>query len=246
VINPMETSESHQFPNVRSSYWRDIVIACQSGVSAGLCLGFPAGIIFWLILINNATSSDITTKLMTLFVDHVEPSEIFMLLGTVSWGILLGRIVNYRHPFSLALAITAGVFIGQLPMQNGKLDMLLQRFEFPVHIHFGLVLCGTVMSVMICTGLLLGLVLRKWKASLLLAGSSGLTAVLATLIVFTFMDRYGVRVGSGNFAMPRVTAVGIMTAAIFGGATLGVVFGKYVSREYILRMQDVVDFNKAR
>jgi hypothetical protein len=46
--------------------------------------------------------------------------------------------------------------------------------------------------------------------------------------------------------MPRVTAVGIMTASIFGGATLGIIFGKYVSREVYIADEDFVDFNKAK
>lgn len=242
----MATSESHRFPNARSSYWRDIVIACQCGLSAGLCLGFPAGIIFWLLLLQNSVSSVFIQTIEVLFQDHAFPARIVLLLGTVTWGFWLGRITGYRPWWRLGLAITAGVFVGQWTIMNGKLDSMLQRFALPVHIHFELVLCGTVISVMVCTGLLLGFVLRNWKAALLLAGSSGLTAVLATVIVFTLMDHYGIRVGSVDFAMPRVTAVGIMTASIFGGATLGVIFGKYVSREVYIADEDFGDFNKAR
>jgi hypothetical protein len=226
----INTEDQHLLVTLHS-FQRDVMIACQSGLSAGLCLGFPAGIIFWLILINNISSSDITMKLMTLFVDRIEPSEMVMLLGTVSWGILLGRIVNYRRPFSLALAITVGVFIGQLPMQNGKLDVLLQRFAFPVHIRFGLVLGFAVLSVMVCTGLALGFVLRNRRAALDMAGSSGFTSVLATLMVFAFMDHIGIRVGSGSYAMLKNAAVEIMIAALVGGATLGLVLGRYVRHE---------------
>ncbi len=228
---PRATSESHRFPNAPSSHRRDVVIACQCGLSAGLCLGFPAGIIFWLFLLQNSIPSVLIQTAQNLFQDHISPSRIALLLGTVTWSFLFGRIIDYRQSWRLGLAITAGVFIGQWPIMNSRLDLMIQRFAFPVHIRFGLVLCGTVLNVMLCTGLLLGFVLRNWKASVLLAGSSGLTSVLATLLVFILMDQFGIRVGSGNFAMLKVTAMGIMTAAIIGGATLGVVFGRYVRRE---------------
>ena len=227
----MAITKDQQLQNSHNFIWRDVVIACQSGLSAGLCLGFPAGIVFWLILINNSTSSVTVTSLMNLFVEHIEPSEIIMLLGTVSWGYLLSRIVGYRRWYLLALAITVGVHIGQLPMLNGKLDVMIQRFAFPVYIRFGLVLAGGVLSVMVCTGIVLGFVLRSWKASFMLAGSSGFVSVLGTMMVFVLMDHVGIRVGSGNYAMLKVAAAGIMTAALIGGATLGVVFGRYVRRE---------------
>lgn len=224
----MATTENQRFQNIHNSFYHEAVIALQSGLSAGLCLGFPAGIIFWLVLINNLTRSVVVTKLLNLFVDHIEPSEIALFLGTVSWGYLLSRIVDCRHRSQLALAITAGVFIGQLPMLNGKLDVMIQRFGFPVHIRFGLVLGFAVLSVMVCAGIALGFVLRNWKAAWILAGSSGFTSVLGTMTVFLLMDHFGIRVGSGDYAMLKVAVAGILTAAIIGGATLGVGFGRYV------------------
>ncbi|MEP6895059.1 MAG: hypothetical protein ABI986_05575 [Chloroflexota bacterium] len=225
----MTIPEGHQIPQTRNSFQQDLILACQCGLSAGLCLGFPAGIIFWLILINNSVSSVMVTALMDLFVNNIEPGWLIMLSGTMTWGIILSRIVGYRRWYLPALAITAGVFIGQLPMLNGRLDTMLQRFAFPVHIRFGVVLGIAVFSVMVCTGQALGLVLRNWGAALALAGSSGFISVLGTTTVFLIMDRIGIRVGSGNYAMLKVAAAGIMTAAIIGGAVLGVVFGRYVS-----------------
>jgi len=227
------TSGNHPFPESRNSFWHEVVIACQSGLSAGLCLGVPAGIIFWLFLLKNSVSSTLIQAVQILFQDHVSPSWIVLLIGTVTWGFWLGRIIGYRKSWRLGVAVTAGVFIGQLPMLNGKLDLTIQRFAFPVHIHFGLVLGVAVISVMVCTGIALGFVLRNWRASLILAGSSGFTSVLGTMIVFLLMDHFGMRVGSGNFAMLKVAAVGIMTAAIVGGAMLGVGLGRYVREERI-------------
>jgi len=218
-------------PNKHASFWNEVAIAIQSGLSAGLCLGFPVGIVYWLILINNSTSSFVVAELMNFFVNNVQPGWLIILFGTVTWGIILSRIVGYHRWYLLSLAITVGIFVGQLPMQNGRLDIAIQRFGFPVHIRFGLVLGITVFCAMVCTGLALGLVSRNWKVSLTLAGSSAFTSVLGAMLVFLLMDHVGIRVGNGNYAMLKNAAVEIMTAAIIGGATLGVVLGRYVSEK---------------
>lgn len=228
---PADIADNQQLLAPNHSYRRDLRIAWQSGLAAGLCLGLPAGIMFWLVLLQRVTSSASITNLLGLFQDHVEPETLALILGAVAWGIFLGQIVGYRQWGWLAAASTAGVFLGQRwPIMNGKLDLWIQHVapSLPVHLRFGLVFGGTVLSVMVCTSMALGLVLRNWKACCALAASSGLTSVLATIVVFTILDGMGVRVGTGNLAMPKVTALGIMSAAIVGGATMGVVFGRFV------------------
>jgi hypothetical protein len=74
------------------------------------------------------------------------------------------------------------------------------------------------------TGLALGLVLRNGKVSLILAAASGLVSVIAVLVVDMILDLLGIRVGYGNLAMPKLTAIGTMAAAIAGGTVLGVLF----------------------
>jgi len=228
---PIATSESYPFPKARNSFWQDVTIACQSGLSAVLCLGFPAGIVFWLVLLKNSTTSVLTTNLLTLFTDYVGPGRLIMLIGTITWGFSLGRISGYRQWGWLAMAVTAGVFIGQYPILIGRLDLIIQRFEFPVHIRFGIVFAGAVLSVMLCTGIALGLVLLNWKAAFVLAVSSGFGSVLGAMAVFVVMDQYGIRVGSGNLAMVKVTAAGIMTAATLSGGIIGVVFSHYWGKQ---------------
>ena len=77
------------------------------------------------------------------------------------------------------------------------------------------------------TGLTISLLLRNWKASLLLTIGSGLASVIAVIVTDIILDRLGIRVGHGNLAMPKVTAVGTMAAAIAGGTILGVLFTHY-------------------
>jgi len=91
-----------------------------------------------------------------------------------------------------------------------------------------LILGITVLCVTVSTSLLLGLALMNWKASLMLAANTGLVSVLAALLTLIIFDRLGIRVGSGNAAMPKAAAVSTMAAALAGGAILGVEFSRYV------------------
>lgn len=84
-------------------------------------------------------------------------------------------------------------------------------------------------GVTMSTGLLLGLAIRNWKASPMLAASTGLASVAAALLTLVILDGLGIRVGTGNIAMPKATAAATMAAALAGGAMLGVVFTRYVS-----------------
>ncbi len=97
-----------------------------------------------------------------------------------------------------------------------------------IHIRFGLVLSMIVLCVTLNTDLLLGLVLRNWRASLIFAMSTGLVAVLTALGTMLILDRFGIRVGTVNGTMPKVAAIATMAAALAAGATLGVVFSCYV------------------
>jgi hypothetical protein len=78
----------------------------------------------------------------------------------------------------------------------------------------------------------------NWKASLTLGGSTGLTSVVAAMVALMILDGLGVRVGSGNAAMPKATAVATMAAALAGGAILGVIFSRYVRTGSLKRQAD--------
>ena len=80
------------------------------------------------------------------------------------------------------------------------------------------------------TGLALSLILRNWKASLVLTLSSGLASVIAVIVADMILNRLGIRVGHGNLAMPKLTAVGTLAAATAGGTVLGVLFTHYCQR----------------
>ena len=53
------------------------------------------------------------------------------------------------------------------------------------------------------------------------------------LAVDLFLDLIGLRVGAGNLAMPKVTVMSTMVAAVASGTFLGVVFTRF-HREHTL------------
>src|SRR5215216_7675038 len=120
---------------------------------------------------------------------------------------------------------------GDFALYHGWVDQWVQGHAPPdlsLHVRFGLILGITVLCVTVSTSLLLGLVLMNWKASLVLATSTGLASVLTAVVTLIILDRLGIRVGSGNVAMPKATALSTMAAALAGGAILGVRFSRYV------------------
>ena len=241
--DPIESSERRPF-----NYFR---IAWRSALAAGICLGLPIALMFWVLVLSKLPPSASIHNVLVLLQDtwfpfanpsqpstpvhdflmtlqmYVTPASIALTLGVLSWSLLLGRISGYRKWSWIALAGMAGVFIGQAPI--GLLDERLQQpfYGWPVHMRFALFLTLSVFCVAASTGLALGLLVRSWKASLMLAAGSGLASAMAVIAVDIILDILGLRVGRGNLAMPKVTAVGTLAAAIAGGMVLGVLFSRY-------------------
>jgi len=212
-------------------YQNDLKIAVQSALAAGLCLGLPAGLFFWVIIVQRWTPSAPIDGLLHFLQDYVVPPVILEMLGAFGWGLCLSKISRYRQWWWLSIATMAGVRVGDFALYHGSLDQWVQGHAPPdlsLHMRFGLILGITVLCVTVSTSLLLGLALMNWKASLMLAANTGLVSVLAALLTLIILDRLGIRVGSGNAAMSKATAVSTMAAALAGGTILGVEFTRYV------------------
>ena len=212
-------------------YQNDLKIAVQSALAAGLCLGLPAGLFFWVIIVQRWTPSAPMDGLLHFLQDYTVPPVILEMLGAFGWGLLLSKISGYRQWWWLSTATMAGVRVGDFALYHGWLEQWVQGHAPPdisLHVRFGLILGITVLCVTVSTSLLLGLALMNWKASLMLAANTGLVSVLAALLTLIIFDRLGIRVGSGNAAMPKAAAVSTMAAALAGGAILGVEFSRYV------------------
>jgi hypothetical protein len=245
MTNQKETSDSHPFRYLR--------VAWRSALAAGLCLGLPIALMFWVLIVSrlapsgsinsflsllqntwypfaneNQPSTPIHDFLMVLQI-YVIPDSIILSLGILGWAWLFSRISGYRPWWHILIASLAAIFIGKAPID--RLDGWIQQspplYGWPVHVRFAIFLSLSVLCVAMATGLALGLVLRNGKASLILAAASGVTSVIAVIAADLILEQVGLRVGHGNLAMPKLTAVGTMAAAIAGGTVLGVLFTHY-------------------
>ena len=241
------TDMSHSYPyNYRRVAW-------QSALASGLCLGLPIVLLFWMVILAKAIPSPSMNNILSLLQNtwypfaneqqpssplhdflmmlqrYVTPASISLSLGVLGWAWLFGRISGYRQWGWILAAGMAGVFIGQAPID--RLDGWIQQapppYGWSLHMRFAVFLSLSVLCVAVATGLALGLLLRNAKASLILAGASGLASVIAVIAADLILWRLGLRVGHGNLAMPKLTAVGTMAAAITGGTVLGVLFTRY-------------------
>jgi hypothetical protein len=227
----IEPSETYRPVRPSRLYQSDLKIALQSAFAAGLCLGLPAGLFFWLIIMQRWAPSAPIDRLLNFLREYAVPPVKLEMLGAFGWGLLLSRISGYRRWWWLSIATMAGVWAGDFALYHGLLDQWVQAQVPPdlsSHVRFGLILGITVLCVTVSTGLLLGLALMNWKASLMLAASTGLVSVLAAVVTLMIVGELGIRVGSGNAAMPKATAGATMAAALAGGAILGVLFSRYV------------------
>src|SRR5215212_6223535 len=231
MASVIESSENYRPVTPNHSYPRDLKIAVQSALAAGLCLGLPTGVFFWLIIVQRWMSSHLINTFAKFFQDYLVPQVILEMLGAFGWGLLLSKISGYRQWWWLSTATMVGVHVGDFALYHGWLDQWVQGYAPPdlsLHVRFGLILGITVLCVTVSTSLLLSLVLMNWKASLVLATSTGLASVFTAVVTLIILDRLGIRIGSGNAAMPKAAAVSTMAAALTGGAILGVGFSRYV------------------
>src|SRR6266508_1912164 len=245
MTNPTEASNSYPF-NYRRVVW-------QSALAAGLCLGLPIVLMFWMVILANVAPSPSMNNVLSLFQNtwypfaneqqpsspvhdflmmlqiYVTPGSIALSLGILGWALLFSRISGYRQWWWILAAGLAGVIIGQAPIDwlDGWIQQAPPLYGWPVHVRFAVFLGLRVLCVAIATGLALGLVLRNGKASLILSAASGLASVIAVIAADLILERVGLRVGHGNLDMPKLTAVGTMAAAIAGGTVLGVLFTHY-------------------
>jgi hypothetical protein len=207
-----------------SNYFR---IAWQSALAAGLFLGLPAGLLFWLILFRDRNPAPSVDPVVELLQVHALNKIIVLMICSLAWSFLLGKISGHRKWWRIGFATLLGIIAGWFsPLSN--LDGWFGD-KLPIHTLYALAISGLVLSVTVCTGLAYGLILRSGKAALKLALSTGLVSVLTVLVTIALFDQFGIRVGGTvNLAMSRVTAASLLLSAITGGMALGVGFSRSV------------------
>jgi len=211
-----------------SNYLR---IAWQSALAAGLCLGLPATLLFWLILFQDMNHSTFFAPFVQLLQVNGLNKIILLMICSLLWSFLLGKISGYRRWWQIGLATLLGILIGWFsPLSN--LDGWFDG-KLPMHSLYAVAMCGIVFSATSCVGLAYGLILRSVKAALTLALTTGLVTVLTLLLTIIIFNQFGIRVGDGTvfLAMSRVTATSLMLSAIMGGMVLGVGFSWFVENK---------------
>ena len=198
--------------------------ALHSALTAGLFLGVPAGLLLWLILLQQAGLSDGVDVWVSVLQAHAWNKIIVLVICSSGWSYLLARISGYRGWWHLGIATMLGILAGWIsPLSN--LDGMVPE-GVPIHTLYALAMSGIVASVTLCVGLAYGLLLRSLKAALTMALSTSIVSVLVLLLTILIFDQFGIRVGGPvPFAMSKVTSVSLLTSAMAGGAVLGGGFG---------------------
>ena len=201
-------------------------IAWQSALAAALCLGLPAGLLLWLVLVRQFIHSAILDQAVTLLQSYGLISIFILVVSSLLWSFLLGKISGYRPWWKIGLATALGIVVGWFsPLSN--LDGVFTD-RFPIHVLYTVAMCGLVWVVTACVGLAYGVILRSIKAALTMAFATSFIAALTLLLTVILFDQFGIRVGGTvPLAMSRVTVTSLLTAAITGGMVLGISFTRF-------------------
>ena len=86
-------------------------IAFQGAFMTALCIGLPAGLVFWGFLLETSLPPPFANFVELLLIDNPVVVPCVVLLGAAGWGWALSRITNYSHAVRLALATGVAVFL---------------------------------------------------------------------------------------------------------------------------------------
>ncbi len=209
-------------------------IAWQSALAGALSLGLPAGLSLWLILLQQVYKSNVVEAMIGIFQAHGLYRIYLVALSSVLWSYLLGRISGYRPWWWIAVASATAILAAWFsPLANVD-GILFDHFpNLPIHLNYAGAMVGLIGGVTLFVGLAYGLILRRIKAMLVIGFTTSLISVLTLLLTILLFDQFGIRVGTGNFAMSKVTVAGLLTSAITGGVVLGIGFTKWRIRSQI-------------
>jgi voltage-gated potassium channel Kch len=207
-------------------------VAWQSALASALCLGLPAGSLLWLVLLQQINHFTVVKPLVDILHANGLYSIFIVLVSSIVWSYLLGRISGYRPWWRIGVASALGILVAWFsPLAN--VDGILYEYQptLPIHLNYAASMVGLIGSVTLFVGLAYGLILRSIKAALTIGLTTSLISVLVLLLTIFVFDRMGIRVGTGNLAMVRVTAVDLITSALAGGMVLGIQFSWFAAGE---------------
>ena len=204
-------------------------IGLESALAAALCLGLPAGLLLWLILLQQISHSGVVQPLIDFLHTHGLYSIYILVVSSLIWSYLLGRISGYRPWWWIAAGSALGILAAWFsPLAN--VDGILYEYQpnLPIHLNYAASMVGLIGSVTLFVGLAYGLILRSVRAALALGLTTSFVSVLVMLLTIIVFDGLGIRVGTGNLAMIKVTAVDLLTSALAGGTILGLGFSRFL------------------
>jgi hypothetical protein len=229
----MSTLEAQKPPN----YFR---VALQSALAAAFCLGLPAGLLLWLILFQRLHHFVVFQAPIDFLHAHGLYSIYILVVSSIVWSYLLGHISRYRPWWWIAVASALGILAAWFsPLANIDGVLYAYRPALPVHLSYAASMVGLIGGVTLFVGLAYGFILHNIKAALTIGLTTSFVSVLVLLLTILLFDSLGIRVGTGNLAMVRVTAVALVTSALAGGALLGVGFRWFVEEEWRHSSQNI-------
>ena len=159
------------------------------------------------------------------------PAVIGFFAGGALWGAVMARItsVRARKRMVWAGALSMGPTILAVGIGLAVLEgIFVERAEgplLPIHVIFTMLFVPATALTAGVGGLALGIAQRDTSLAARLALFSALAGGLAFLVVALTMDALGYRVGAPGaaerFTMVTVALLGILSAAIAGGAIIG-------------------------
>jgi hypothetical protein len=226
----MSTLPSQNPPN----YFR---VAWQSALAAALSLGLPAGLGLWLILLKQIYKSNTVESLSDFLQVHGLYRIYVVAISSILWSYLLGRISGYRPWWRIGVASPVAILAAWFsPLAN--VDGILYEYNpaLAIHLNYAAAMVGLVGGVTLFVGLAYGIILRNVKAALTLAFTISFVSAMTLLLTIVVFDQFGIRVGTGNFAMSKVTVAGLLAASITGGMALGMGFSRFVWEKTVQKL----------
>lgn len=210
-------------------------IVLGSAVVAGICLGGAAAFPFMLGRLLAAIQDESLTG-------QPHPLLYGVILaafagGGAGWGWSLARLIGYYEPKRVAVAggvsFGAGVLVsvlGAFPLA-GALQGLIPA-EQPTHVIYLLTFVILLSFTCALTGAATGIAFQSTSLAGRLAALGALGAVASFAVVVMGMDAAGLRVGTGNAAMVKVTAAANLAAALVFGAVAGALATRWLPDDH--------------
>jgi hypothetical protein len=191
----------------------------------GLLLGVTAGFLVFELL----PGRDVVHPPPLNVALAVLPALAGFAAGSAAWGARMGRLAGTAEPRRLALAgaLGFGPLTIVLAAGLGTLEPVIVASLGPLPIHrvFTLLFVPSAFLIAGVSAAALGLGLRRPRLALAWLWQVGLAAALAFLAINLLLEALGWVVGAPGAAeratMVTVLAVGVVGAALAGGAVLG-------------------------